>query len=115
MENVFTINEDFIDKLSKRIQLSASEAVKEWKTTPVFANSFLYNVVAIDFFKKLPLSIIREIIEVCFWASLEKEEGKFNNFSIVFQPPNPNDFQFDFTFKENIEFNKHLSKSYPVF
>ena len=115
MTNAFSINEDLVNKLYERIRSAAEEVIVT--TDSYFSLSpFLYNVVAIEIYPKISQNIIRNLVEICFWASLEREEGTYNNFSIVFQPPNPDDFQFDLHFKQKLEFNiTNLKKLAPAF
>lgn len=115
MASSFSINEDLVKRLYEKIRVSATEAITT-KPLQFSLSSFLYNVVTLEIYPKITYAMIKNLIEICFWASLEKEEGNFNNFSVVFQPPNPDDFQVDFVFKDSIEFNiTNLKKLAPAF
>ena len=115
MEKVFSVNEDLINKLYERFCLSVEEVIST-KPAQFSFSPFLYEIITFEIHAKVTPDIIKTLIETCFWASLEKEEGNFNNFSIVFQPPNPDDSEVDFVFKNDIEFNiTNLKKLAPAF
>lgn len=115
MASSFTINENLVNEIHQRIYRAISEVIKsqpyQFRLFP-----FLYDVVVLEIYPKVTALTLKTFLEICFWASLEKEEGTFSNFSVALQPPNPDDFQFDLRFKKKIEFNiTNLKKLAPAF
>jgi hypothetical protein len=109
----YTINKRFLSKLHKRAQAAISEALKEWRSD--FRNgSFLHNV-AIELVNRLSKPALGTIVGLAIWTSLEREEGHFHPFSLVLEPPNPDEFNTHYKFAQNIELTPaNLTKLAPA-
>lgn len=98
---LYEINAEFVTSLFKRIQLSAKEAVDEWKTMP--GGEFIHNVVTLAF-PYFSEEVLTNLVETCLRASLEREEGEFSPFSVALEPPNPDEFKSHYKFDREIDF-----------
>lgn len=99
--NLYDLNSQFISLIFDRIQLAARAGVNFWKDVP--GGEFTRNVLAISF-PRHSKHIYTRLIEECFKASLETEEGEVGSFSLVFEPPNPDDFRSHYKFEQDLDF-----------
>ncbi len=114
MKNPFKINKSFVDELDKSIALAMQEVWVTYRENPL-GIFLLDDVKTFNSNEKISLELIEKIIEICFSASLEKEEGNFNNFSVILKQPETNDLQIEFKFKKTIEFNStNIKKLAPA-
>lgn len=103
MNGILTVNQKFIESVSTRISEALKDGEmfeKEKKKINLPSNESLIEKLSNYQNPKL----INDLIEICFIASLEKEEGRFYNFSVALTPPELiNDAKFQFQIP--IEFN----------
>ena len=86
MKHPFKVDSSLIDELDRNIALAIQEI---WVTHSenLLGNLLLNEVQTFTSDKNISLDLIEKIIETCFSASLEKEEGNFNNFSVILKQP----------------------------
>ncbi len=112
MDSFYLVNEDFVNKLYERTLLSVNEA----SNNDVFKNSVLCNVITVGILPRISTELIKKLVEICLLASLEREEGTFNNFSVVLEPPIPDEFNLHYKFERDIELTPtNLKKLAPAF
>ena len=105
MESYYLINNVFLTKLYDRILLSLSEAIETWGKD-FRRQLFLYEALLFEIQPHISQDIINTLVETCLQASLEKEEGKFHNFSVSFEPFGKQDMlEQQYIFQNEIELN----------
>jgi hypothetical protein len=101
---LYNLNDEFLHLLSDRIQSSIGEATVDWKSD-IRADTFIYNVVSMALSPVLSADTLKELIQTCLFASLEREEGEFRPFTIEVEPPNPDEFRSHYKVEREIAFN----------
>lgn len=106
--NLYELNKGFVSALYDRIQLSVKEAVDLWKTLP--GGEFVHNVITLAY-PNISAGVITHLAEIALRSSLEREESEFSPFSLVLEPPNPDEFGSHFKFRQDIDFtSSNLTK-----
>lgn len=86
MNGIFKIDKDFIKSVFERAKAAIEdghEFEKDKKKAGLPSNELLIDNIS----SRFTIELIEILIETCFIASLEKEEGRFYNFSIALKPP----------------------------
>lgn len=99
---LYDLNTNFLSTLFERIQLAAKNGIVFWNDVP--GGEFNRNVLAMAF-PTISRDVFRKIIEETFKASLETEEGEFGRFSVLLEPPNPDEFRYHYKFARDLEFS----------
>ncbi len=103
MNGFFKIDKNFIKNIFERTQCAIEngrEFEKDKKNAGLPSNELLIEKIS----SCLTVELIETLIETCFVASMEKEEGRFYNFSITLKPQECEDGS-SYQFHEPIEFN----------
>lgn len=113
MSGIFKIDRDLIKCIFERAKASVEDGkgVEVWKRERGLpSNELLIESVS----SCLSAELVEHLIETCFVASLETEEGQFYNFSVALKPPECEKGQM-FRFSTGIKFNaSSLAKLAPA-
>lgn len=113
INGIFNINDDFINLLYERTKQAIDDGIKFEKDKKEEGFPSDENIIE-QISTYLSVDLIKRFIEICFVASLEKEEGRLYNFSISLTPPE-NNGKITFQFQNPIEFNPfNLTKLIPA-
>lgn len=104
MQPIYNINQAFILDLFNKTTLAIDAAGSD-PLQQSLSDFYPHKVLDTEFRPAITRESIQRMLETCLQASLEREEGKFNNFSIVLVPPDPEFRLEQFVFAEPIPFD----------
>lgn len=112
MQRIYHINEAFITDLFDLTLRALDVAVSESLVPRIL---YPYKVLDSEIRSAITNESIQQLFETCLFASLEREEGKFNNFAVVLEPPDPEFNREQFLFTKTLPFNAiSLKKLLPA-
>ncbi|MBX7174482.1 MAG: hypothetical protein K1X72_26145 [Pyrinomonadaceae bacterium] len=113
MNGIFKIDKNFVNQIFERTKATIEDGLKfeKGKREAGFPSNEIF-VKKLS--ERLSSDLIENLIETCFIASLEKEEGRLYNFSVSLNPSEEKE-ETIFRFENPIEFNSAtLTKLAPA-